>query len=46
MENYFGLVELLFVLLFAVAWGILELVGKRLDRKKAVEEAASKNPPV
>lgn len=42
MENYFGLVEFFFVLLFAAAWGILELVGRRLDRKKAAEQAANK----
>ena len=44
MENYFGLVEFFFVLLFAAAWVILEFVGKRLDRKKAAERAAGKEP--
>lgn len=37
MEDYFGFVELFVVALFAMAWGVLELVGRRLDRKKDAE---------
>jgi hypothetical protein len=39
MENYAGVAEFLLVALFAMAWGVLELVGKRLDRKKAAAAA-------
>jgi hypothetical protein len=39
MDNYLGFVEFLFVALFAMAWGVLELVGRRLDRKKEAERA-------
>lgn len=40
--SWLGLIEMLVVLLFGVGWGILELVGLRLDRKKreAAERAA------
>jgi hypothetical protein len=34
--NYF---EILMLGLFAAAWGILELQGKRLDRKREEEKA-------
>lgn len=37
--SYFGLIELVIVLAFAAAWGVVELVGMRLDKEKA---AASK----
>jgi len=33
MHTWLGLIELLVVLLFALGWGILELVGLRLDRE-------------
>lgn len=39
MDNYLGLIEFLVVALFALCWGILELVGRRLDRKKEAERA-------
>jgi len=35
MRSWLGLIELLVVLLFALGWGILELVGLRLDRERA-----------
>jgi hypothetical protein len=34
VENWVGFIEFFVVLLFIGAWGILELVGKRLDRKR------------
>ena len=43
MDNYLGLVEFLFVVLFAMAWGVLELLGRRLDRKKEAERAKERN---
>ena len=39
MDNYLGFIEFLFVALFAMAWGVLELLGRRLDRKKEAERA-------
>ena len=39
MDEYLGLVEFFFVALFVMAWGVLELVGRRLDRKKEAERA-------
>jgi hypothetical protein len=38
MENYLGFIEFFVVALFAMAWGVLELVGRRLDRKKEAEK--------
>jgi hypothetical protein len=43
VDNYLGLIEFLFVALFAVAWGVLELLGRRLDRKKEAERAKERN---
>jgi hypothetical protein len=43
VDNYLGLVEFLFVALFALAWGVLELLGRRLDRKKEAERAKERN---
>lgn len=37
MERWGGLLETFIVLAFLVGWGVLELVGKRLDRRR--EEA-------
>jgi hypothetical protein len=34
LENYLGFIEFFVVALFALCWGILELVGRRLDKKK------------
>jgi hypothetical protein len=39
MENYLGFVEFLFTGLFVLCWAILEMVGRRLDRKKEAERA-------
>lgn len=36
--NLLAFLELFIVLGFALAWGVLELVGLRLDKKKAAEE--------
>lgn len=46
MEDHLGFIEFFVVALFALAWGILELVGRRLDRKKEAERAKQHaNPP-
>lgn len=37
MDGYLGFIEFFVVALFAMAWGVLELVGRRLDRKKDAE---------
>jgi hypothetical protein len=34
---WLGLIEMFVVLLFVAAWGILELVGLRLDRKRRAQ---------
>lgn len=39
MENYLGFIEFFVVALFALAWAILEFVGRRLDKKRAAERA-------
>lgn len=39
MEDYLGFIEFFVVALFAIAWGVLEWVGRRLDRKKEAERA-------
>jgi hypothetical protein len=39
---WLGFVEMGVVLLFALGWGILELVGLRLDRKREEEVERSK----
>ena len=44
MDSYLGFVEFFVVALFAMAWGVLELVGRRLDRKKETERAKEQNP--
>jgi hypothetical protein len=44
MENYLGFIEFFVVALFALCWGILELVCKRLDRKKEAERTKPQNP--
>ena len=44
MDEYLGFLEFFVVALFAIAWGILELVGRRLDRKKAAERAKENLP--
>ena len=37
--NPLAFLELFIVLGFGMAWGVLELVGLRLDKKKAAEKA-------
>ena len=44
MEGYLGFIEFFVVALFALAWGALELVGRRLDRKKEAERAKEQGP--
>ena len=44
MDSYLGFIEFFFVVLFVMAWGILELVGRRLDRKKEAERAKQQDP--
>ncbi|HXI06386.1 MAG: hypothetical protein ACRC1G_17720 [Bradyrhizobium sp.] len=44
MDGYLGFIEFFVVALFAAAWGILELVGRRLDRKKEAERAREQEP--
>jgi hypothetical protein len=44
MEGYLGFIEFFVVALFAMAWGVLELVGRRLDSKKEAERAKERNP--
>ena len=43
MDDYLGFIEFFVVALFAVAWGVLELLGRRLDRKKEAERAKERN---
>ncbi|MGH6754299.1 MAG: hypothetical protein ACREDP_19255 [Bradyrhizobium sp.] len=43
MDDYLGLIEFFFVVLFIMAWGVLELVGRRLDREKVAERAKQKD---
>ena len=43
MDSYLGFIEFFVVFMFAMAWGILELVGRRLDRKKEAERAKEQN---
>jgi len=44
MDGYLGFIEFFVVALFAMAWGILELLGRRLDRKKEAERAKQNDP--
>jgi hypothetical protein len=41
--NGLGFIEMGVVLLFALGWGVLELVSLRLDRKRREERSESKN---
>jgi hypothetical protein len=40
---WLGLIEMGVVLLFGVGWGVLELVGLRLDRKRKEEAKRDKD---
>jgi hypothetical protein len=45
---WLGFIEMGVVLLFALGWGIMELVGIRLDRKRGEERerrTTSEDPP-
>jgi hypothetical protein len=44
MDSYLGFVEFFVVAMFALGWGILELVGRRLDRKKEAEREKQRQP--
>jgi hypothetical protein len=44
MDGYLGFIEFFVVALFAMAWGVLELVGRRLDRKRQAERTKEQNP--
>jgi hypothetical protein len=44
MDSYLGFLDLFVVVLFAMAWGVLELVGRRLDIKKEAERAKEQSP--
>jgi hypothetical protein len=44
MDGYLGFIEFFVVALCAMAWGVLELVGRRLDRKKEAERAKEREP--
>lgn len=37
-NSWLGLIELFVVLAFVLGWGILELVGLRLDRQREAEK--------
>ena len=39
MENYLGLLEMLFVFAVVIGIGVVELVGLRLDKKRKKAEA-------
>jgi hypothetical protein len=43
VDNYLGFIEFFVVALFAMAWGVLELLGRRLDRKKEAERAKERS---
>jgi hypothetical protein len=43
VDNYLGFIEFFVVALFVMAWGVLELVGRRLDKKKETERAKQKD---
>ncbi len=43
LDSYLGFIEFFVVALFAMAWGVLELVGRRLDKKKEAERARKQN---
>jgi hypothetical protein len=39
---WLGFIEMGVILMFALGWGIMELVGLRLDRKRKEEQERSK----
>ena len=44
MDGYLGFIEFFVVTLFVMAWGVLELVGRRLDRKREAERNKEQKP--
>ena len=42
-HSWLGLIELVVVLMFAVGWGVLELVALRLDRRRRAPLVESKS---
>jgi hypothetical protein len=42
MDGYLGFIEFFVVALFAMAWGVLELVGRRLDKGGRTGEGAKR----
>lgn len=44
MDGYLGFIEFFVVAMFIMAWGVLEWVGRRLDRKKAAERTKENTP--
>lgn len=43
--EWIGLLELFIVLVFAAGWGVLELVGRHLDKRREAERAAGRAAP-
>jgi hypothetical protein len=37
MRSWLGLIEMFVILLFALGWGVVELVASRLDKKPNAE---------
>ena len=44
MDDYLGFIEFFVVAMFAAAWAILEWQGRRLDRRRDAERAATASP--
>ena len=44
MDSYLGLIEFFVVVMFALAWGVLERVGRRLDKQREAERAKEREP--
>ena len=45
MDDYLGFIEFFVVAMFVMAWGVLELLGKRLDRKKEPSGQSRRTQP-
>ena len=43
MDDYLGFIEFFVVAMFVMAWGVLELLGRRLDKKKEAERAKERD---
>lgn len=44
MSEFGGIIEFGVVAMFALGWALLELQGRRLDRKRAEREARERGP--